>query len=39
MILLMMKLKEDDEGYYDYNTYEHTLNKNTPLIIWSKIKH
>lgn len=30
--------KEDDEGYYDYNTYEHTLNKNTPLIIWSKNK-
>jgi phosphoglycerol transferase MdoB-like AlkP superfamily enzyme len=30
---------ESDPEYYDYNTYEHDLNKNTPLIIWSKNKN
>lgn len=29
-------LDEDDPNYYDYNKYEHLLNKKTPLIIWSK---
>lgn len=29
-------LDEDDKNYYDYNDYEHYLNKKTPLIIWSK---
>lgn len=29
-------LDEDDPNYYDYNDYEHALNKKTPLIIWSK---
>ena len=28
----------DDEEYIDYNSFEHDLNKNTPLIIWSKNK-
>lgn len=31
------KLKEEtDEGYIDYDAYAHELNKNTPLIIWTK---
>lgn len=29
-------LDKDDSNYYDYNDYEHYLNKKTPLIIWSK---
>jgi len=29
-------LDENDPNYYDYNDYEHYLNKKTPLIIWSK---
>lgn len=29
-------LNEEDKNYYDYNDYEHFLNKKTPLIIWSK---
>ena len=29
-------LDEDSPNYYDYNDYEHKLNKKTPLIIWSK---
>ncbi len=29
-------LDEDNPNYYDYNDYEHYLNKKTPLIIWSK---
>jgi phosphoglycerol transferase MdoB-like AlkP superfamily enzyme len=29
---------EEDSEYYDYNSYEHDLNKNTPLIIWTKNK-
>ena len=27
---------EEDEGYIDYNSYEHKLNKNVPFIIWTK---
>lgn len=30
--------KEGDEGYIPYDTYDHQLNKKTPLIIWSKNK-
>lgn len=29
---------EEDEEYYDYNSFEHDLNRKTPLIIWSKNK-
>ncbi len=29
---------EGDANYIDYNSFEHDLNKNTPLIIWSKNK-
>ncbi len=29
-------LKEDDEGYINYDYYANELNKKTPLIIWSK---
>lgn len=29
-------LDEDNPNYFDYNEYEHCLNKKTPLIIWSK---
>lgn len=29
---------ESDAEYIDYNSFEHDLNKNTPLIIWSKNK-
>lgn len=29
---------EDDIEYINYNSFEHDLNKNTPLIIWSKNK-
>lgn len=29
---------EKDIEYMDYNSFEHDLNKNTPLIIWSKNK-
>lgn len=33
-------LKEGEEGYYDYNNYEHILNKSVPFVIWSKdIEH
>lgn len=33
------KVKEEgDEGYYNYDYYAHELNKNTPLIIWTKDK-
>lgn len=28
----------EDEEYYDYNSFEHDLNRKTPLIIWSKNK-
>ena len=27
---------EEDEGYYNYDYYANELNKNTPLIIWTK---
>ncbi len=27
---------EENENYYDYNYYEHELNKKTPLIFWTK---
>ncbi len=27
---------ETDEEYYDYNSFEHDLNRKTPLILWSK---
>ena len=27
---------EEDEGYVDYNEYEYLLDKNVPLIIWTK---
>lgn len=27
---------EEDEGYIEYNSYEHKLNKNVPFIIWTK---
>lgn len=27
---------EDDPTYIDYDSYDHELNKNTPLIIWTK---
>lgn len=30
--------KEGDEGYIPYDTYDHQLNKKTPLIIWTKNK-
>ena len=30
---------EEDSEYVDYNSFEHDLNKNTPLIIWSKNKN
>ena len=30
---------EEDEGYVSYDTYDHQLNKKTPLIIWSKNKN
>ena len=29
---------EEDPTYIDYDYYEHELNKNTPLIIWTKDK-
>jgi len=29
-------LSEDDPNYYDYDYYLQQLNKNTPLIIWTK---
>lgn len=29
---------EDDESYIDYDSYDHYLNKKTPLIIWTKNK-
>jgi len=29
---------EEDEGYVYYDSYDHALNKKTPLIIWSKNK-
>ena len=29
-------LKEEDEGYINYDYYANELNKKTPLIIWSK---
>jgi len=29
---------EEDENYTPYDTYDHELNKKTPLIIWSKNK-
>lgn len=29
---------EEDEGYVEYDSYDHNLNKKTPLIIWSKNK-
>lgn len=29
---------EEDSEFIDYNSFEHDLNKNTPLIIWSKNK-
>lgn len=32
-------LDSSDPNYYDYNDYEHHLNKSTPLIIWSKNKN
>ncbi len=32
-------LDSSDPNYYDYNDYEHHLNKRTPLIIWSKNKN
>ncbi len=28
--------EEDDEEYTPYDSYDHSLNKNTPLIIWTK---
>ncbi len=28
--------EEGDDGYYNYDYYAHELNKNTPLIIWTK---
>jgi len=32
-------LKEkDDESYVEYDSYDHNLNKKTPLIIWTKNK-
>lgn len=27
---------EEDENYIDYNSFEHELNKKTPLIMWTK---
>ena len=30
---------EENIEYIDYNSFEHDLNKNTPLIIWSKNKN
>ena len=29
---------EEDEGYIEYDYYENELNRNTPLIIWTKDK-
>ncbi len=29
-------LSEDDPNYYDYDYYEQQLNRNTPLLIWTK---
>ena len=29
-------IEEGSEGYTPYDSYDHELNKNTPLIIWSK---
>lgn len=29
-------IDENNPNYYDYNEFEHALNKKTPLIIWSK---
>ena len=29
---------EDEEGYIEYDTYDHQLNKKTPLIMWTKNK-
>lgn len=29
-------LKEGEEGYVEYDSYAHELNKKTPLIIWTK---
>ena len=31
-------LEEDDPSYVTYDSFDHELNKNTPLIIWSKNK-
>ena len=31
-------LEEDDPNYMVYDSFDHELNKNTPLIIWSKNK-
>ena len=28
--------EEGDEGYYEYEYYQHELNRKTPLIIWTK---
>lgn len=30
--------KKGDDNYFEYDYYEHELNKKTPLIIWSKNK-
>ncbi len=30
--------EEGDEGYVPYDSYDHALNKKTPLIIWTKNK-
>lgn len=30
--------KAGDEGFIEYNSFNHNLNKNTPLILWSKNK-
>lgn len=30
--------QEGDEGYVEYDTYDHQLNKKTPLIMWTKNK-
>jgi len=29
---------EEDEGYIEYDAYDHQLNKKTPLILWTKNK-
>ena len=34
--ILQRVREEGDEGYIDYDYYAHELNKNTPLIIWTK---